>query len=227
MELTQRFTMYDLFSMVFPGCFILWDLMSIDSINQYVGEPLYFKDHEILYYFAFFIMAYILGMVWNSILGELWRKFIKSFSESSIRRAVRNKKEEFFTYWNELKGDTNTERYKSAYGVVRKDNSTSSINSFESQISMLRNMAIPFAFWVGTVIYYTNNNICVCVIIGLLVALLIFSLALVRYIRLQKVVLSNFLRIKRSDSHVKSSNTISLLPHKDEVIIKILIAKNE
>lgn len=180
MELTQRFTMYDLFSMVFPGCFIIWDLLGIDFINQYIAEPPYFKGHDVLYYFAFFITAYILGMVWNTIIGETWRKFIKTFSESCIRRALRHKKDEFFEYWNNLKGDTNTERYKSAYAAVRKDNSTSSINSFESQISMLRNMAIPFAFWVGGIIYHTNNNTCVCIIIGLLIALLIFSLALVR-----------------------------------------------
>lgn len=205
MELTQRFTMYDLFSMVFPGCFILWDLMSIEFIVQYVTKPPYFNGHEILYYFAFFITAYILGIIWNTIIGEAWRKFIKTFSDSSIRRALKNKKDEFFTYWNELKGDTNIERYKSAYGVVRKDNTASSINSFESQVSMLRNMAIPFAFWVGTIIYQTINNTCVCVIIGLLIALLIFSLAIVRYIRLQKVVLSNFLRIKRSENSATAS----------------------
>ena len=97
MELTQRFTMYDLFSMVFPGCFILWDLMSFDFINRYLIEPSYFKGYDILYYFAFFITAYILGMVWNTIFGELWRKFIKTFSESGIRRALKNKKTEFFT----------------------------------------------------------------------------------------------------------------------------------
>lgn len=221
MELTQRFTMYDLFSMVFPGSFILLDLMSIEFIKQYLIEPSYFKGHDILYYFVFFVTAYLLGMIWNTIIGEAWRKFIKMFSESSIKRALKNKQEEFFTYWNELKGDTNTERYKSAYGIVRKDNSTSTINSFESQVSMLRNMAIPFAFWGVTIIYQTTNDMCVCVLIGLLITLLIFSLALVRYRRLRKVVLSNFLRIKRSESNANSSLSIQT----EEIVLKIKIEK--
>ena len=223
--LTQRFTMYDLFSMVFPGCFILWDIFDIFKIGQYVNEISYFKDYDLLYYFAFFITAYLVGMVWNTIIGDMWRKFIKTSSEAYIRNELKDKREEFFNYWNELKGDTNTERYKSAYGVVRKDNTTSSINSFESQISMLRNMAIPFAVWIGAIVHNANNGVCFCVIIGILLSLSLFGLALLRNKRLYHVVLANFLRIKRSDSNTKSSNTISLSPQNEEVILKIQISK--
>ena len=145
MELTQRFTMYDLFSMVFPGCFILWDLMSFDFINRYLIEPSYFKGHDILYYFAFFITAYMVGMVWNTIIGEMWRKFIKTISEACLRNELKDKKEEFFNYWNELKGDTNTERYKSAYGVVRKDNPTSSINTRVTNMITNKSKAMAYS----------------------------------------------------------------------------------
>lgn len=226
MELTQRFTMYDLFSMVFPGCFILWDIFDIFKIGQYINEISYFKDYDLLYYFAFFITAYLVGIVWNTIIGDMWRKFIKTISEGCIRNELKDKKEEFFNYWDELKGDSNTERYKFAYGVVRKDNTTSSINSFESQISMLRNMAIPFAVWIGTIVHNANIDVCFCVIIVIILSLALFGLALIRNKRLYHVVLANFLRIKRSESdNTKSSNTISLSPQKEEVILKIQIPK--
>lgn len=198
----------------------------IFKIGQYINEISYFKDYDLLYYFAFFITAYLVGIVWNTVIGDMWRKFIKTISEGCIRNELKDKKEEFFNYWDELKGDSNTERYKFAYGVVRKDNTTSSINSFESQISMLRNMAIPFAVWIGTIVHNANTDVCFCVIIVIILSLALFGLALIRNKRLYHVVLANFLRIKRSESdNTKSSNTISLSPQKEEVILKIQIAK--
>ena len=198
MEWTQRFTMYDLLAIVFPGCFILWDIMAFINIDLYINELSYIAKHEILYYIAFFVTVYILGLAWNTIMGEIWRRFVKTISESCLKRELKTKHEEFFEHWNKLDGDTNSIRYKVAYAIVRASNTTSSINSIETQISMLRNLVMPFSFWICTILYQVNNDVCFCVIMGFLISLFVFSIAFVRQIRLYHIVLANYLMIKRA-----------------------------
>lgn len=195
MEFTSRFTLYDLLAMVFPGCFFIWSMMSFDNICQFVHKPAYMSELDC--YIAFFVVAYIIGLGWNIIIGWIWRQFIKSIEESCIKKVLEGTGGKCYDYFNALTGDNNSERYKCAYAYIRKNEPRYTLNVVESQISMLRNMAIPLACCIGTLIYNCSSaNTCISVMIGAGIFLIIFCLAIFRQHRLYELVFKSYMRMK-------------------------------
>lgn len=199
MELTSRFTLFDLLSMVFPGCFIIWSIMSFDIVYQYVHKPAYMND--IFLYIAFFVAAYMIGISWNMLMRGIWRAFENSFRESCLNRIIEKRSVRFLNDFNTLEGDTNTLKYKNAYSEVCKNDPKRSIAVLESQVAMLRNIAFPFAFWIATVFYdKTTDNICCCVLLCFLAFISIYSLAIFRQRRKYDIVLTKHSYMKKSVS---------------------------
>lgn len=199
MEFTSRFTLYDLLAMVFPGCFFIWSIRSLDMICLDIQRPIYMSDID--FYIAFFVAAYIIGLGWNIIIGWIWRQFIKSLEESCIKKVLEGIGGKCYEYFNALSGDNNSERYRCAYAYIRENEPRYTLNVVESQVSMLRNMAIPLACWVGTLLYYgANINSCISIMIGAGIFLMIFSLAIFRQFRLYELVFKSYMRIKMLES---------------------------
>lgn len=196
MELTSRFTLFDLLSMVFPGCFIIWSIISFDTICQFVHKPAYM--HDLFLYIAFFVTAYILGIGWNMLMRVIWRALENSFRESCIKSIVKKRSVRFHSAFNALNGDTNTLKYKNAYSEVCKNDPKGSVAVIEGQVSMLRNIALPFAFWIATLFYdRTDDNTCYCILIGCVTFIAIFSLAILRQRRKYDIVLTKHSYMKK------------------------------
>ena len=198
MNFTSRFTLYDLLAMVFPGCFIIWSIMPFDVCNQHIHRLAFMSNIDC--YIAFFVASYILGLGWNTIILLIWRKFIKSIQESCIDKAVSDKGKTCINFFNELPGETNAEKFNYAYTYVRLNDPHYTVDVVESQVSLLRNMAIPFAFWLGTIVYdKANNNTCCCIMLGIIVFFAIFSIAILRHYRKYSIVLSNYKNLKTTN----------------------------
>ena len=195
MEFTSRFTLYDLLTMVFPGCFIIWGAMSFEVTHQYIHRPEYMTDFYC--YIVFFVVAYVIGIGWNEIMRFIWRLFENTFKESCIKRIVQKRSERFLNAYNALEGDTNVKKYKNAYTKVCENDSKGSVAVVEGQVSMLRNMALPLAFWISTMIYDSvNKNICCSILIGCAAFVTIFVIAILRQRRKYDIVLTKYSYIK-------------------------------
>lgn len=196
MELTSRFTLYDLLSMVFPGCFIIWSVVSFKTIYQFIHIPKFMTDFYC--YVAFFAVAYIIGLGWNEIMRNIWRLFEKTFKESCIKSIVEKRSAKFLEYYNSLHGDNNVRKYNCAYSEIRDKDHDGTIAVVRGQISMLRNMALPLAFWIATLIYdKEKDNICYCVLIGGVVFILILCIAILRQRREYDIVLTKHRYMKK------------------------------
>lgn len=198
MELTSRFTLYDLLSMFFPGCFIIWGVMSFNIIHQLVHRPVYMTDFYC--YIAFFVAAYVIGIGWNEMMRYIWRLFENTFKESCIKRIVEGRSERFLNAYNTLHGDTNVKKYKNAYTTVCENESKGTISVVEGQVSMLRNLALPFAFWIATMIYDKTEDICCCTLIGCVAFLAMLIIAIFRQRRKYDIILTKYSYMKNDNA---------------------------
>lgn len=195
MELTSRFTLYDLLSMVFPGCFIIWGLMSFDLLRQLAHMPKYMT--ALYCYIAFFVAAYVIGIGWNELMRFIWRLFENTFKESCIKSIVEKRSERFLNAYNALDGDTNVKKYKNAYTKVCENDLKGTVAVVEGQVSMLRNLALPIAFWIATMVHdKVNEGICCSILIGFAAFITIFVIAIFRQRRKYDIVLTKYSYIK-------------------------------
>lgn len=154
--------------------------------------------NDVFLYIAFFIAAYILGIGWNTLMRVIWRKFENTFRESCIKSIAEKRSVRFLDAFNALEGGTNTLKYKKAYSAVCKNDTKGSIAVVEGQVSMLRNIAMPFAFWIATLFYdKADDNTCCCILIGCATFLAIYSLAILRQRREYDIVLTKYSYIKQ------------------------------
>ena len=193
MNFTSRFSIYDLIAMVFPGCFIIWCLMTYTDVYNLINQ-LPYMESPVNYAVAYFVTAYMLGLIWNMINGYLWRKPMGWRKGSMIKSIMLDKG--VYTP-EELAAKTDKEvcrEHERMYAYVRQNDKAYTLNVVEGQISLLRNMAIPFSLWVTT-IFKPNLHTCCCVALCIVVCVIIYLFAVRRQYRMYSLIIDGYIRL--------------------------------
>lgn len=190
MNVDSNFSLYDLVSMFFPGCFILWLLITWSPLGEWAATLPYMSSIANSG-IAFFVSAYLVGVVWNMLVGWAWRYIVRMREKTWIKSADSNDK-----FLSAIPGTSNGERFRYAWWYVRQHDHHYTINVVESQVSLLRNMTIPFSLWVGTIVFQHSQNVCCFILVSVLLIAVLFCAALRRQFRLINLVLNNYNHLK-------------------------------
>lgn len=206
MKVDSRFSLYDLLSMFFPGCFILWLIFTWTDVAVYAMRFSY-MDSEINKVIACFISAYLIGVMWDMIFGNLWRKATDWFNNKYLREIEKEKSKDDFKYIDSIPGDSLDNKYHYARWYVRQYDMHYTINVVESQISLLRNMALPFALWMGMIAHQCSQNYCCLVLVTIVVFSFVIFMAFRRQKRMIKLILGNYHNLKK----IKNDESLKIM----------------
>lgn len=199
-QLTSKFSLYDILSMILPGCLWLWcgkiifsgcDWAIVKEAQKIIEN--WSDSHDKIWIVAVFLAAgYIVGLLAEIMIGEFWRQFIANrpcWVASVYDRKIKN--EEYCNIQN-AKGTTAQERYYFAYEYVRQNGKISAISIVESQIAMLRNTRWPISILVGLLIGQAANCCCCGILAGLVVWSIMFAFALLRIQKEYEMVFDSY-----------------------------------
>jgi hypothetical protein len=154
MDLSSKFTMYDLFAMVIPGFLIL---LLFGCFCGYL--PLDCETVNNGWFIAFvLILSYLAGLLWNKFsermfckfrngryfIKQQYDKFAREYQEVS-EKDIRMKIEKNFKH-----------EYYKAYYCLMNINCLNSIPVLEAQVALIRNLIIIIPFYIIALIHCDN-----------------------------------------------------------------------
>lgn len=205
-QLTSKFSLYDIVSMILPGGVIIWTLiMAFPSIKTSF-IPMIGIHGDVWLVLAFVAAAYVVGLIFNIMMGYVWRPLVNN---RMLLKWVRDKKKKRGYKHIGTEKEDFEQKYRLAYEYVNQNCVNNPIPVVESQISMLRNLILPLTFWIIALPFQCLCNCscedeCTCarfilVTIGILCGFLLLIFTILRQMRLYNIVLAHYEYLKQME----------------------------
>lgn len=176
-QLTSKFSLYDILSMILPGCVWLWVIKLWFNIDAAVIMQKLGINNDIWAGVALVAIAYIAGLVSGAFFSLLWSLTLANNNCQIKRIFVRGS----YPMVNTIQEADIREKYYIAYEYVRQKSVNIEVFSIECQIALLRNIAVPLSLLVWFLAY---QRLCICV--STLIALVCFGIIIWAMLLCQK-----------------------------------------
>lgn len=207
-QLTSKFSLYDILSMILPGCLWLWcgkiifshcSCPIVKAVNDIIEN--WSNSHDVVWVVAVFLAAgYIVGLLTEIVIGDFWRRHIANRPCCIAHVYQRMVTQGAYHNIQNAKGNTEQNRYFYAYEYVRQNSKKYTIDIVEGQVAMLRNTRWPASILAGLLIgkavkcsYCCCCCCCCCgILAGLLVWIVMYAFALLRLQKVYEMVLDSY-----------------------------------
>ena len=209
-NLTSKFTLYDIISIILPGGLLLWclSLWDRDIIDAFIRVSNLSQQGEAVKFIVFVVISYLVGLLLDSIVSFLWRPLRNNISTiSEIYHKKRNNE-----HLENLRLDRDLEinDYYACYEYVQQECKNNPIPIIESQVNMLKNMIIPMAMFTATIVFNewecpcSKECVCFCrwywsILIGLLCGIVPLVLAIIRQHKIYNLVFDHYEYLQKID----------------------------
>lgn len=205
-QLTSKFSLYDILSMVLPGCIWLWIIKKFLPIVEEMIPFLFSKMDTFWGGMLFISIGYVVGVIANMFTGYLWRKSYQN-KDSRYDKIIKQLNSEGCRNFDAIPGACAKEKFMYANEYVRQNSAYYTIPVVESQVAMLRNLILPFA--ISTFICMQNHlSLLLTIFASILIGVIMVYCTHKRQYRQYKLVLMDYEYMQRLSTNLAKDNHV-------------------